>query len=268
MVSIFIRTYKRDIAWLDLCLQSIRKNLKGWDEIIVCIPEGQEHHLRYAKDVRIVTSPQFPDDYVGQQVSKLLCHHHIKGEMVLIVDSDLVFLPGASIQDYLENGKPRILTLSWFAPASKLARKWIPGMEKFFNKVPPYSFMAGHGARLFLKSTLQSFCAKFPDIDAYARKQSRKEFSEFQLLGFFIYLNEPENYHLLDVTESPAPPYHIRQFWNVDGITKTTLDELAQYNLYPQWPNTLSPWDQFRSWLRRITRNTKQWFNSLSDKNI
>jgi hypothetical protein len=106
MVSIFIRTYKRDIAWLDLCLQSIRKNLKGWDEIIVCIPEGQEHHLRYAKDVRIVTSPQFPDDYVGQQVSKLLCHHHIKGEMVLIVDSDLVFLPGASIQDTLKMANP------------------------------------------------------------------------------------------------------------------------------------------------------------------
>jgi hypothetical protein len=267
MVSIFIRTYKRDIAWLDFCLQSIKKNLKGWDEIVVCIPEGQEHHLRYAKDVRVITSPRFADDYVGQQVSKLLCHKHVKGDMVLIVDSDLVFLLGASVQDYLENGKPIVLTCNWLTPTNKLARKWMPGMEKLFNKVPPCSFMAGHGARLFLKSTLQSFSVHFPDIEAYARKQSRKEFSEFQFLGFFIYLNEPQNYRLLEVTESVTPPYHIRQFWNVDGITKITLDELAQYNLQPQWLNTLSPWDQFRSQLRQITRRTKQWFNSLSDKN-
>jgi hypothetical protein len=61
--------------------------------------------------------------------------------------------------------------------------------------------------------------------------------------------------------------YHTRQFWNVDGITKITLDELAQYNLYPQWPNTLSPWDQFRRQLRQVTRRTKQWFNSLRHKN-
>jgi len=267
MVTVFIRTYKRDVAWLDLCLQSIRNNLKGWDEIVVCIPEGQEHHLRYAKDVRIVTSPVFPNDYIGQQVSKLLCHQHIKGDMVLIVDSDLIFLPGASIQNYLENGKPRILTSKWPVPADKLAIKWRPIIGKLFGKEPPCSFMQGHGARLFLKSTLQSFSAHFPDIEAYARKQPRKEFSEFQFLGFFIYLNEPQNYLLLDITESHMAQYHTRQFWNVDGITKTTLDVLAQYNLYPQWPNTLSPWDQFRSWLRRITRNTKQWFNSLSHKN-
>lgn len=35
MVSIYIRTYKLDIAWLDFCLQSIHRNLKGWDEIVV-----------------------------------------------------------------------------------------------------------------------------------------------------------------------------------------------------------------------------------------
>jgi hypothetical protein len=266
MVTIFIRTYKRDVAWLDYCLQSIQKNLKGWDEIVVCIPEGQEHHLRFAKDVRIVTSPVFPNDYVGQQVSKLLCHHYIKGDMVLIVDSDLIFLPGASVQDYLENGKPRILTCKWSVPPDKIAIKWRPIIGKLLGKEPPCSFMKGHGARLFLKSTLQSFSAHFPNIEAYARKQPRKEFSEFQFLGFFLYLNEPQNYHLLELTESPMPQYHTRQFWNVDGITKLTVDELAQYNLNPQWPNTLSPWDQFRRQLRQITRQTKQWFHSLKQK--
>ena len=56
-VSIYIRTYKRDIAWLDFCLQSIHRNLKGWDEIVVGVPEGQEHHREEDGEARQV-APQ------------------------------------------------------------------------------------------------------------------------------------------------------------------------------------------------------------------
>lgn len=257
-VSIFIRTYKRDVAWLDFCLQSIRRNLKGWDEIVVCIPEGQEHHLRFADGIKIVTSPVYKEDYVGQQVSKILCHQHVSGDLVLIVDSDLVFLPGASIADYMEGDKPRIMTCRWPVPPDRLTIKWRPIIAKLFGETPPCSFMQGHGARLFRKSTLEAFCRRFPDIDGYARRQPRKEFSEFQFLGFYVHLNERSEYRLFELTENRTPTFHTRQYWNADGITSEVLSEMAAEGLFQRWPNTLSALDRFKQWLSQTTRRTKQ----------
>ena len=262
-VSLFIRTYKRDIAWLDFCLQSIHRNLKGWDEIVVCIPEGQEHHLRHAEGVRIVTSPTYPNDYVGQQVSKLLCHQYVAGDLILIVDSDLIFLPGASVADYMKGGKPLIMTRRWPTPPDKLTLKWQPIIAKLLGETPPCSFMQGHGARLFRKSTLEAFSRRFPEIDGYARQQPRKEFSEFQFLGFFIHLNERADYHLVELSENPVPTYHTRQYWNVDGITEEVLAEMAREGLFPRWPDTLSPVDRFKKWLSQTTRRTKQRLKSI-----
>lgn len=262
-VSIYIRTYKRDIAWLDFCLQSIHRNLKGWDEIVVCIPQGQEHHLRFAEGVRIVTSPIYADDYVGQQVSKLLCHKHITGELVLIVDSDLIFLPGASVADYMDIDRPRIMTYRWPDPQAKQALKWRSVFARLFGESTPYSFMQGHGARLFRRSTLEAFSRRFPDIDGYARRQSRKEFSEFEFLGFFAYLYEGHAYRFLELSENPSPVYHTRQYWNVDGITPKVLAEMAAEGFRPRWPNTLSPVDRFKQWLSQTTRRTKQRLKSI-----
>jgi hypothetical protein len=262
-VSIYIRTYKRDIAWLDFCLQSIHRNLKGWDEIVLCIPEGQEHHLRFAEGVRVVTSPVYPNDYIGQQVSKLLCHRHVTGDLVLIVDSDLIFLPGASVYDYIEGGRPRILTCNWPNPPDTATRRWKPVVTKLFGEVPPCSFMQGHGARLFHKSSLVSFSQQFPDIEKYARRQPRNQFSEFQFLGFFIYKNERTAYSWTELTATPLPDYHTRQYWNADGITPEVLTEMSREGLYPRWPSTLSPVDRFKQWLSQTTRRIKQKLKSI-----
>lgn len=257
MVSIYIRTYKRDIAWLDFCLQSLHRNLKGWDEIVVCIPKGQEHHLRYAEGIRIVTSPIYADDYVGQQISKLLCHQHVSGDLVLIVDSDLIFLPGASMADYMVGDKPRILT-GRHTPPVDLATGWWPTFAKLFGSYPPLSFMQGHCARLFRRSTLEALSVRFPDIDDFARRHHRKQFCEFHLLGFFVYLHEKSSYHLTDLTKSPMPTYHTRQYWNVDGITLEVLAEMAKEGFSPRWPDTLSPIDKLKRWLSQTTRQIKQ----------
>lgn len=56
MVSIFIRTYEKDINWLKHCLHSIHKNLMGWDEIVICIPEQQAHLLSHLTNERVVSS--------------------------------------------------------------------------------------------------------------------------------------------------------------------------------------------------------------------
>lgn len=265
-VSIFIRTYKRDVAWLDFCLQSIHQNLHGWDEIVVAVPEGQESHLRYLGDERRVSTSYFREDYLGQQVAKLQAHRHVESDYVFLVDSDVVFLPGAHVSDYFDGGRPRILTKAWPAsfsahppPAARdvsLTRKL--AIERLLGAQMPFSFMQGHGARLFRRSTFAALEQRLPHIEEHTRGITRKEFSEFELLGLFTFLTEQEQYSFVDADRVAAGTYHTRQFWTVDGITKDAEEELAALGFKRRWPSTLSPVDRAKAWLSQTTRAVKR----------
>ena len=264
-VSIFIRTYKRDVAWLDFCLQSIHANLKGWDEIVVAVPEGQESHLRFLGAERAVTTPRFAEDYVGQQIAKLQAHRHVTGDYVLFVDSDVVFLPGADVRDYLDGERPRILTHSWpasFEAPDKALAKNVSFLRKTFTEnllgsTMPHSFMSGHGVRLFRRSTLESSDRRFPRMEADAQKLSRKVFSEYELLGFFAHLAERDAYSFVEAHQA-TPSHHTRQFWTIDGITPETHTELAGLGFRPRWPSMLSWLDRAKAWLSQTTRAVKK----------
>jgi glycosyltransferase involved in cell wall biosynthesis len=264
-VSIFIRTYKRDVAWLDFCLQSIHANLKGWHEIVVAVPEGQESHLRFLGSERAVATPRFAEDYVGQQVAKLQAHRHVTGDYVLFVDSDVIFLPGADVRDYLDGDRPRILTHAWpvsFQDPKADHRKDVSFLRKTFTEnllgsAMPHSFMSGHGVRLFRRSTLEAFDQRYPRMEAAARGLSRKVFSEYELLGFFTYLSERDAYGFVDAHPA-ASAHHTRQFWTIDGITPAALAELADLGFRPRWPSTLSWLDRAKAWLSQTTRAVKR----------
>ena len=264
MVSIYIRTYKRDIAWLDFCLQSIHRNLKGWDEIVVGVPEGQEHHLRYLEGERKVSCPRFREDYVGQQVAKLQAHRHVRGDYVLFVDSDVVFLPGADVGDFLDDGKPVIGKVRYEAMARRgeAAVKWQAAVENLFGEKPEWEYMRSHGSRLYHTATLRALEARFPELEAYARGVPKRLFSEFNILGYFAEQQEPDLYRFADTDAVPMRAPCSRQFWTVDGLTPATLAELAALGFRPRWPSTLSPLDKAKRWLSQTTRHAKQWLKS------
>ena len=258
-VSIYIRTYKRDIAWLDFCLQSIHRNLRGWDEIVVGVPEGQEDHLRFLESERKVSCPRFREDYVGQQVAKLQAHRHVRGDYVLFVDSDVVFLPGADVRDFLEDGKPLIEKVRYttLARLGEAAVKWQAAVENLFGEQPEWEYMRSHGSRLYHTDTLRALEARFPDLEAYARGVPKRLFSEFNLLGYFAEKYEPGRYRFADTDVTPMRAPCSRQFWTVDGITPATLAELAALGFRPRWPSTLSVLDRIKAWLSRTTRQVK-----------
>jgi glycosyltransferase involved in cell wall biosynthesis len=259
-VSIFIRTYKRDVAWLDFCLQSIQRNLKGWDEIVVCVPAGQERHARHVEGARVVTSPVFAEDYVGQQFAKLQAHLHVRGDYVLFVDSDVVFLPGADVGDFLDGERPIVGKWRYASmiAAGEGGAKWQAAVARLFGETPEWDYMRGHGARLYHVETLRAFARRFPDLEAYARSVDRRQFSEFNFLGFFAEKHEADRYRFRDVEREALPPQVSRQFWTVDGITEETLAELAGLGFSPRWPSTLSFLDRAKAWLSQTTRRIKR----------
>ena len=261
-VSIYIRTFKRDIAWLDFCLQSIHRNLKGWDEIVVCVPEGQAHHLRYLTSERCVTSPFFPVDYVGQQFAKLQAHRQVSGDYIFFVDADVVFLPGADVATFLDGDRPVIEKRRYTTLAAEGAPavRWQAAVENLFHEPPTWEYMRNHGTRLFRTDTLRALGRRFPDLEGYARRVPRRLFSEFNFLGFFAEKNEPGRYVFVDTEASPKRQLRSRQFWTVDGLTPSTVLQLASLGLVRRWPSTLSPWDTLTGWASRTTRHCKQWW--------
>lgn len=259
MVTIFIRTFKRDIVWLDYCLQSIHKNLKGWDEIIICIPENQKHHLIHVKDAKIILSPVFNDDYIGQQISKLLAYQHAAHNYILFVDSDLVFLPEANVSDLLREDLPIIGKERYSQPKYPAVRKWQPVVEKLFGEKPEWEYMGlNASSRLYHRSTLAAFHQHFPSIVDYAQCQPKHKFSEFNFLGFFAEKFEPKKYCFIDIHDEKVPAIKARQFWSWGGITPEIEAELNKLGFVKRWPNTLNFGELFLKRWSEINRQIKQ----------
>ncbi len=260
-VSIFIRTYKRDVAWLDFCLQSIHANLKGWDEIVVAVPEGQEGHLSHLGSERRVTTPRFLEDYVGQQVAKLQAHRHVTGDYVFFVDSDVVFLPGSDVRAFLDGDRPIVgkRLYASLAREGSASLKWQEVVADFFGATPEWEYMRGHGCRLYRTATLKALADEFPGLEGYARGVPRRRFSEFNLLGYFAESREPDRYRFIDEETGKLPDSRSRQFWTIDGLTPGTLAELAALGFRPRWPTTLSAFDRAKAWLSQTTRAVKRW---------
>ena len=225
MTSIFIRTYHGDIKWLKYCLKSIHQNLVGWDEIIVCIPTGQEHLLSHLTAEKIVVCKTYKDDYIGQQVSKLEAYKHCKNEFVLFVDSDVVFFNGADVRDYFNENKPVIMYDKYENVGEAIC--WKDVVEKLFKEEVRHEFMR-RAPQLFHKSTLENFALQFPDIENYAVSQPFRKFSEFNILGFFACKHESEKYHFLDLSFEAIPENKSKQFWSWSGMTTDELHQLEE----------------------------------------
>ena len=224
-VSIFIRTYHKDIKWLNWCLRSIHKNLTGWDEIVICIPKGQQSLLSHLTAERVVTCPIYRDDYLGQQASKIQAHNWCKGDYIFYVDSDVVFFEGANIMDYFSDNKPVILYDKYENVGDAIC--WKPIVEKLYNETVLHEFMRRPG-QLFKATTLQNFNQKFHDIEKYIMTQPHNHFSEFNVLGYFAWKYEQNDYTFIDLSKTEAPIMKCKQYWSWSGMTKQEKEELEK----------------------------------------
>lgn len=225
-ISIFVRTYHRDIKWLNYCLQSIHKNLLGWDEIVICIPTGQETLLSHLTSEKVVTCKIYKDDYLGQQISKIQAHHHCKGDYILFVDSDVIFKPNANVLDYFYENKPIILKANYNSVGEAIC--WKKPTEKLFKENIEFEYMR-FAPQIFHKSTLEMFNDSFPDIENYVMSQPYRQFSEFNALGFYAEKMQPDDYSIVDVTNGVPeylPENKSKQYWSWSNLTEIERKEI------------------------------------------
>ncbi|MGW4163625.1 hypothetical protein [Streptomyces sp. NPDC004788] len=140
-------------------------------------------------DVRLTVCPDYRDDYLGQQVSKLYADEFTDADLICHVDSDVVFTRPVSPADLLDAGRPWIVRRA----VSRLGRHrpWLAPTEEFLGRPVAYDFMQQppftYPRWLYPEVRALSLARHGIPLDRYVAGRPPRGFSEFNVLGAHAY---------------------------------------------------------------------------------
>lgn len=220
-----IRTYFRDLPWLRFALAAIEAHCAGFAETVVVTPRWSASRVRRSLPgwVRLVVCPDYRDDYLGQQVSKLYADECTDAELICHVDSDMIFCGPAGPADLLQDGRVRVVG----RPVAELGRHrpWLASTEGFLGWPVTHDFMR-HPPFTFPRWL-------YPEVREYARVTHRtnlaeyvlgrppRGFSEFNVLGAYAYAR-----HRPAFAWTGTGPELCRWYWSRAGIDPALHREL------------------------------------------
>ena len=231
--DIFIRSYWKDLNWLQACLASIEKYCRGFRRVVVTLPRSSEAWLRRTslqQKATIEFCCDYCDDYLGQQVTKLLADTFTDADFICHVDSDCIFHRETTPHDLIVDGKPLVLKhpyelLSPYLPWKKTVEKflgWSPTHD--FMRHPPFVFPRW----LYPEVREHSLAAHNLEIEQYITAQPPRGFSEFNVLGALAWQRHPERFIWIDTSiESPREPL-CRWYWSWGGMDAVIKAEIAE----------------------------------------
>jgi hypothetical protein len=202
--DILIRSYRKDLPWLERCLEGIARFCDGFRDVIVIVPRSSEAWLRrlpaLVPNVRTELCPDYRDDYLGQQVTKLHADRFSDAELICHVDSDCLFERAVTPDDLLVDGRPRIVMRSyasldrhwpWQAPTEQFLG-W-PVTHDFMQQ-PPFVYPRWlYGALREHAQTLHGV-----SIEDYVLSRPPRGFSEFNALGALAHRRYAEHFSWID----------------------------------------------------------------------
>jgi len=92
--DIFYKSYKRDFKLLKYSLLSLKKNVTGYNNIVILIPINDAAYFdNYELPPRTVVHyvPEYGNGYMFQQWCKISAYKYCKSEFILFADSDCIF---------------------------------------------------------------------------------------------------------------------------------------------------------------------------------
>jgi hypothetical protein len=229
-VDILIRTYYKDLDWLELCLKSIRRFARGFREIVVVVPHASEGALKRRRLTpdRVLLCNNYRDDYLGQQVTKLSADELTNADFIAHLDADCVFVRPTTPADLFEGGRPRVLMTPysvhprngpWRIPWQGVTERFLarPVLSNFMQAMPlVYPRWLYRELREFAR--WQHGCS----LSAYVLRQRARCFSEFNALGAYAYFFHRDSFHWVNTATDPLPPACTRIFWSWNGVTEET----------------------------------------------
>jgi glycosyltransferase involved in cell wall biosynthesis len=206
MIDIYIKSYKNDFKWLELCLKSIEKYVTGYNEIIIVIPESDTFHSDMAFVHRVKEEGH---GYLFQQYCKMTAFHYCSAPYVMYVDSDCIFHSPVNVQDLIKEDKPQILMTSY---SEIPGVPWQKPTADFIGQVPEFEFMRRH-CFIYHRQTLVNLYNWFKgDLKKHILSRVNREFSEFNAIGFYAYLFERDKYNFVNTKDWVYTPAIVNQY--------------------------------------------------------
>ncbi len=235
IVDIFIRTYYKDIRWLSYALQSIHARCKGFRDIIICIPQDQRYLLNHLTAEKIITCPNFVNDYLGQQISKLQAFSSTDADAIMFTDSDCIFLYDMKPEDLMINNKPIILKTNYSKVGEAIC--WKAPTEKALGIAVEDEFMRRHPS-LYYREDLKDAYEFLGNQNGSSGQRyilNQKSFSEFNYLGAYLWNHKRNKYEFIDTnieTIDTSKENHdaihqqfVKQYWS-HGIGEKEVLEI------------------------------------------
>jgi hypothetical protein len=230
--AVFIRSYRKDLEWLRWCLASIERWCSGFAEIVVVVPESSWAWARReglpAAGARFERCPDVRDDYLGQQVTKLLADTYTDADYVVHVDSDCVFRRPTRPADLIAGDRPLVHHCA--AELLGRHRPWQRPTERFlgwplardYMRHPPFTFPR------WLYAELRELChaRHGVDVERYVLAQPFREFSEFNALAAFAHRFHADRFEWIDVGADGVPDPACVWYWSWGGVTPAIRREI------------------------------------------
>ena len=218
--AIFIKSYSKDFPWLSYALRSIAKFATGFSEVVIVIPDTDD--LPHLTAERVVKVPEKGLPYMNQQSVKMHADMYTEADNISFVDSDCVFTEPVTPENFRTDGKPDWLYTPWDSVGEDAKRAWGQVMTKCLGQAPPAEFMRRH-PQLIPRWALQEFRGFIAkqhgmDLEHYILSQPTGAFSEFNCIGFFLWLHHREKFNWIN-TEDFIPPTVLTQRWSHGGLT-------------------------------------------------
>jgi len=226
--DIFIKSYSKDFKWLNYCLQSIKKFIKGYESIIIIIPENERPLFnREVKTIGKTFVHAIKEEFSGyywQQWIKLNAHAYSDADFIFYVDSDNIYNTPFNCH-FTHEYKPEILMTKYERLQDSNAKMWQHATEKVLNAPVTHEFMRRFPF-IYRTDSLQALNRHLPDIKSVISKC--KTFSEFNLLGAFCHLFESDKYIFTDTDNWTYVEPILKQYWSYGGITPEIEAEIKK----------------------------------------
>lgn len=224
-VDVFIRSYAGDFQWLNYALRSLYKRTEGFGQTHIVVPTGHAEQLKHLTEEKVYECPVYADDYIGQQITKLMADTYSDADYIMHVDSDLIFLQDVTPDMFIVDGKPII----YHEPYSVVGMEpWYPIVSEVLGWNPEHEFMRRFPFVYprWLYGDLRKYLeTRFSNtLENYVSSRPYRSFTEFNIIGEFAWKMHHDKFTWRNPHEDPT---YVKQFRSWDGIDRY-VDELEK----------------------------------------
>lgn len=210
LVDIFIKSYSKDFWLLEIALKTITKNVTGYNNLVLLIPEHEKHDFdtrRLPDRTLIHYVNEYGDGYLFQQVCKIQAYKYCNAGYIMFSDSDCFFDHPINLADFIPN--PEILYTDYNEiPDAKI---WKKPTEDFLKEPVYYEFMR-RNCLIYHRDTLIEISKYAPGIEQTIMNSER--FSEFNAIGAFAFKYERDRYTFINTNTWTYTPPKAIQVWS------------------------------------------------------